>query len=352
MSHAPGTPTPQILVIGRDGAVRDAVFAAAAALQLRPTAADVAAAPGWWRRAGTVFVGAESAPALAELGLARRPDVFVVGSDPHEAGRWSMPLGAEVILLPEGRAWLSSILSRGGSASRAPVVAVVGGSGGIGASTLAATLAGRAARRGRTSALVDVDPLGGGIDLLLGAERIAGWRWPRLSGAEGFLGDLRPHLPVVEGVALLSMARGPALDVAREPLAAVLGSLQRTFDLVVTDCGRGQGVAARDCLRSASRVLLVVGSSLRSVAAARQVVDALELVHAEIVVRRQPGGTVPDDIVADAVGLAILAAVPEEPALRSAAEAGDQPGLRGGRRGYARACERLLADLLPDEVAA
>ena len=28
-------------------------------------------------------------------------------------------------------------------------------------------------------ALVDLDPMGGGLDLLLGAESTPGWRWPR-----------------------------------------------------------------------------------------------------------------------------------------------------------------------------
>lgn len=340
-------------MVAEEGEVRDAVFAAAAALDLHPVAAEVAGVAPLWRGAGTVFVEQDAAPALADLALSRRDDVYVVGGDPTELGRWSMPLGAGVIVLPEGRAWLSSVLARGSAGARAPVVAVLGGSGGVGASTLAAALAIRAVGSGRSVVLVDVDPAGGGIDLLLGAERVPGWRWPRLSGADGYLGDLRPYLPSVDGVALLSMARGPALDVAREPLAAVLGSLQRSFDLVVVDPGRGLGAAARECLRLASRVLLMVGSSLRSVASARQVSELLELEDAAVVVRRQPGGSVPDEAVADAVGLPVTARVAEEPRLRAAAEAGDRPvGGRRGRRGIAAACDRILGDLLEGSAAA
>lgn len=345
-------PAARAVVVAADGEVRDAVFAAAAALDVRPVSSDVAGLGALWRSAGTIFVDQELAPAVADLAPAPRDDVFLVGTDPAELGRWSMPLGAGVVVLPEGRAWLSSVLARGSAASRAPVVAVLGGSGGIGASTLAAALAVRAVGMGHSVALVDVDPSGGGIDLLLGAERVPGWRWPRLSGAQGYLGDLRPYLPEVDGVALLSMARGPGLDVAREPLAAVLGSLCRSFDLVVIDPGRGLGAAARESVRLATEVLLVVGSSLRSVAAARQVADVLELADASVVLRPQPGGSVPLGAVAETLGLPVIARLEEEPRLRAAAEAGDRPvGRRRGRRGYTGACDRLLEALFESELA-
>ena len=55
-----------------------------------------------------------------------------------------------------------------------PVICVVGGSGGVGASTLAAALAFVAARQAARSVLVDTDRLGGGLDLLIGAERVDG----------------------------------------------------------------------------------------------------------------------------------------------------------------------------------
>jgi Mrp family chromosome partitioning ATPase len=85
--------------------------------------------------------------------------------------------------------------------------AFMGGSGGVGATTLAAGLAFVAARTQRTM-LIDADPRSGGLDLLLGAERTPGWRWPRLATARGHLGDLTGQLPSIDGIDLLSMARG------------------------------------------------------------------------------------------------------------------------------------------------
>jgi hypothetical protein len=65
-----------------------------------------------------------------------------------------------------------------------PVVGVVGGSGGVGASTFAAVLALGAARATRGPAvLIDLDPIGGGIDVLLGVQSIPGLRWSGVSGA-------------------------------------------------------------------------------------------------------------------------------------------------------------------------
>src|SRR5437879_9450609 len=63
-----------------------------------------------------------------------------------------------------------------------PVIGVLSGCGGAGASVLAAVLAAAAER----CMLIDCDHLGGGIDVLLGCERVPGprWRHVRLRGGE------------------------------------------------------------------------------------------------------------------------------------------------------------------------
>jgi secretion/DNA translocation related CpaE-like protein len=247
-----------------------------------------------------------------------------------------------VIPLPGGVAWLGVVLA-GSAAARAPVVAVIGGSGGVGASTAAATLACLGAARPGAAALVDTDPLGGGIDLLLGAERQAGWRWPRLSGADGHVGELRRYLPVVDGVSLVSMARGPALDLAREPLAAIVGSLCREHALVVLDPGRGLGAAGREAIRLAGWRVLVVAGSVRGLASARETIRALQLERVVAVVRPGRAGLGAGQ-VADALELEVVATLPEDRRLAAAAERGDPP-LRAGRA-YRRGCEKVLRHVL------
>ena len=81
-----------------------------------------------------------------------------------EAYQWSVPLGAAVVVVPGNARWLSGAiadLSRRPSGS-GQTICVTGGSGGVGTSTLAAGLAFVAARSGRRTALVDLDPAGAG----------------------------------------------------------------------------------------------------------------------------------------------------------------------------------------------
>ncbi|MGC3954664.1 MAG: septum site-determining protein [Propionicimonas sp.] len=333
-----------VLVVAGPGETQEAVLAAATTQELTArTVTSTAELADGWREAGAVFIADEFAPAVAGHALPPREQVFLVGADEAALTRWSAPLGARVIGLPAGRAWLGVVLGGGGpAATRTPVVAVLGGAGGAGASTLAGSLACLAARGAGSSALVDADLVGGGIDLLLGAERAEGWRWPRLTGAEGHVGDLRSYLPVVDGVSLVSMARGPTVDLAGDPLAAILGSLRRSHDLVVLDPGRSLATAAREALRLASRVLLVVPGGVRAVAAARELIRALQLEEAEVVLRRGVQG-LGASAVSDALELPVVAELPDDKRLPLAAERGLSP-LKAGRR-YRAACQRLLAQL-------
>lgn len=334
-----------VLVVAGPGEVQDLVLSAAAAQDLAARAVtSMEEVARRWDQAGAVFVADLLAEQVAGRALPHRGEVFLVGQDEALLATWSAPLSARVIGLPAGAAWLGVVLNTDGVvAGRAPVVAVVGGSGGVGASTLAGSLACLAAARAEPAALVDADLVGGGIDLLLGAEQTGGWRWPRLSGADGYVGDLRPYLPVVDGVALVSMSRGPAVDLARDPLAAIVGSLRRGHRIVVVDPGRGLSVAAREALRLATRVLLVVNPGVRGVAAARELTRAHHLATAEVVLRRGRFG-VGRAVVADALGLPVIAELPEDRRLPTAAERG-LPPLRAGRA-YRAACRRLLDELL------
>jgi secretion/DNA translocation related CpaE-like protein len=334
------------VLLTTDEATSDAVLAAGAAHGV--TVDVVASAPDClarWPDAGRVLVGADAAAGLASLGPKRRGGVFLVGFAPELLGRWSVPLGGQVILLPDGLAALSAVLADD-HGSGGPVVSVVGGSGGIGASTLAAGLAVAARRRGMAAALVDVDPLGGGVDLLLGAERTPGWRWPRLVGARGEVTDVRRFLPQVDGLTVVSMGRpapGQSAEEApsAESLRAVLGALARHHQVVVLDAGRAPLASARPALASCAATFLVSGTCVRAVAEASAVLRSMELAEPRVVVRTSPGSRVPGDVVGRALGLPVAGALPEDRALVHAAEQGDPPG-RAGRGRWTRSVGRLL----------
>ena len=217
------------------------------------------------RRASIVLLGIDQAARVAAQQLPRRAEVYVLGDDraPAEAYRWSTPLGAAVLLLPSGATWLAGALAdlSGQRPGAGRVICVVGGSGGAGASTCAAALAFVSAQTHRSTLLVDADPTGGGLDLLLGAERVTGWRWPRLASARGHLGDFGGQLPRVEDIDVLSMARGtPSGGHGLSPVSvkAVLLSAMRSHDLIVVDLPRSLGPASREAILRADLVLLVV----------------------------------------------------------------------------------------------
>jgi secretion/DNA translocation related CpaE-like protein len=293
--------------------------------------------------------------------LPRRAGVVLLGSDESDAGLWrrAVDIGAErVVVLPEGDPWLVDRLtdaSAGGSPP-AGVVGVVGGRGGAGASVLAVALAATAASAGLRPALADLDPLGGGVDLLLGAEERPGLRWPDLAGTRGRLApaQLRDALPEQAGIRLLSFVRGAdEPPVGDEAVGPVIDALRRGHDLVVADLARSVAEpAVAQALPLCSTVLVVVPAEVRAVAAAGALTGRLRTRVADVglVVRGPaPGGLTATEI-AVALDLPLLATIPTESGLAEALERGEPPGREGAP--LARACRRLLASLPVAAVAA
>jgi secretion/DNA translocation related CpaE-like protein len=174
-----------------------------------------------------------------------------------------------VAVLPGARTWLLDRLrTLPGATSTACVVGVIGGAGGAGASTLAAGLATTGARP-TGAGLLDDDPLGGGLDLAIGAESAPGLRWPDLATVRGRLDGaaLLASLPAVAGARVLSHDRG-ATPVDIDALASVSTAMRSELELVVVDLGRSPEVGARVAAAAAGTVLLVTPADVRAVAAA------------------------------------------------------------------------------------
>jgi secretion/DNA translocation related CpaE-like protein len=342
------------LLLSRDATLVEAVARLAAAVGSpvrtragRPTREE-------WQQAGVVLVGQDVAAELAGL-LNRRPGVLLVGrQDPAGRGvdaatyQQAMALGAErVALLPHGQEWVVQALTQmvdGGR--RSGVVGVVGGCGGAGSSVLAVAVAVGAARRQRRTLLADLDPLGGGIDLLVGAEQSPGLRWPELSRARGRVsgGMLREALPRVDDLSILSWDRGQPTTLPPEAAAAVATGAVRGYDLVVIDLPRAPDSVSTAWLRLVDIVVLVVPAAVRAVAAAGRVLAGIDALVPDVrlVVRGPASPTLPAELVAETVGLPLLAELRPEPGLRSALERAEAPGLR--RRGpLARCAARVLA---------
>nr|BFE85486.1 hypothetical protein GCM10020093_080870 [Planobispora longispora] len=160
--------------------------AAAAGAELNVAHLPAHARP-YWSHAPMIVVGSDMADALAATGPPPRSRVMLVTRTPDDPDTWRkcVAVGAQAVLeLPAAERRLvdefADVVEP--AAGDGLVVCVVGGRGGAGASVLAASLALTASRRELRTLLVDADPLGGGIDLLLGqeeAEEPAGRIWSR-----------------------------------------------------------------------------------------------------------------------------------------------------------------------------
>jgi secretion/DNA translocation related CpaE-like protein len=309
------------------------------------------------RNAPLVLVGADALAGGAVRSLPRRPGVIVVATRELPAAEWAgaVELGAErVALLPQDEAWL---LARSAAAVRSPVergwlLAVGGSCGGAGASTVATAVA-LAAAPGVV--LVDADPWGAGLDLLLGAERSEGLRWPELTGLRGRVaGDaLLAALPEVGGVHVLAASRATPVMVPDAALTAVSEAARAVGRPVVVDLPRpgSAGPEAPAVLAEADLAVLVVPARLRPATAARLLVDAPGSCWASAqVVLRQVAGGLSRDEVADVVGRPVLAELPYDRSAVPRGERGEPPAVsaRSPLGGLAR---RILAVLPPGAAA-
>lgn len=318
---------------------------------------DVPSARRTWSRAPLVLLGEDLVAGCARSRLPRRTQVVLLGRDLDDAGVWqrAVEVGAEhVVFLPDAEPWLAAALAEAvdGPSSASPLVAVLGGRGGSGATVLACALAVSAVRRGLRTLLVDGDPLGGGIDLVFGAEQQAGLRWPDLGATRGRVpaAALAEALPQVQGLAVLSWDRGASAPLAAEAVRAVLAAARRTHELVVVDLPRTLDEAGREVLETATTALLVLPAEVRAAAAASRVAAGAGLLCDDLrVVVRAPGpGGVGADAVARALGLPLAGQLKPEPGLELALERGEAPGSRP-KSPLGSLCDELLGALLPAE---
>lgn len=303
---------------------------------------QVADAPGaaWqaWTTAAMVVASASLAGALRRARLPRRDGVVLVGTDPADPSVWTLAqeLGADhVVFLPAAEGWLVDRFTSclGGPAAAAPLVCVLGGRGGAGASVLAVALAVTAARHGQRPVLIDADAFGGGLDLVLGGEGAAGLRWPDLTATSGRLAadSFCGALPAVAGVSLLACDRGAPVEVPAAAMSAVVGAARRGGDLVVVDLPRRLDETAVAALRDCDVALLVVPAEVRACAAAAQVATAAtaHCADLQVVVRGpSPAGLASRDVAA-ALGVPLAGVLRPEPGLAAALERGEPPGARG-----------------------
>ena len=345
------TPPARPLVVSADDELLDDLLRLLAAAGTEPELATGGPAlRRAHREAPLVLLGADALYGSPVRALPRRPGVVVVSGRPLPAAGWAaaVDVGAErVVVLPEDEAWL---LSRSAAAVRVPaergwLVAVGGSCGGAGVSTVAAAVA-LAAAPGVV--LVDADPWGAGLDLLLGAERADGPRWPELAGLRGRVDGeaLVAALPEVGGVHVLAASRSAPAPIPDEALTAAVEAARAVGRPVVVDLPR-DGPATEAVLAETDVAVLVVPARLRSATAARLLVSApgSAWAGAQLVVRQVAGGLSRDE-VADVVGRPVLADLPHDRRAVARGERGEPPAV-SPRSPLGAVARRVLAGLGP-----
>jgi len=358
MTSPPGT---QVLLVTADELLLDDLLRLCAAAGVTPEVRrDVTGAHQAVSTARLVVVGADLVETLAASGLVRRGDLVVATLDAptSDLWMWAVRIGAEdVVDVGRAQEQMASRLADvvDGSGLRCLTVAVVGGCGGAGATTLAAGLAITGSALGFRVLLVDGDPLGGGIDLAVGAELSEGLRWPDLAGTVGRVSasSLRAALPSVGELAVMSWDRGNELTIRPEIMREVLRAGQRGNHLVVVDLPRRLDPAAREALAAATTTVLTLPAQVRAIAAAGRVKAPVAASARDLrLVVRAPGPSgLSARLVADTLSLPLLGELRHDPAMPEAMDRGFGPCRR--RRGaLSQLCRHVLDQLGLSEPAA
>jgi secretion/DNA translocation related CpaE-like protein len=303
-----------------------------------------------WVAAAAVVLDATAADRCGRMALPRRDHVTVLTVAEATTATWAaaVTVGAEHLLrLPEQERELVRELAEAAESSRddglrGEVIAVVGGCGGAGASLLAVALAQAAA----DALLIDLDPWGGGIDLLVGSESTTGLRWPDLALQGGRLNwsAVREALPRHRGVSVLSGGRR-GYELEADPVHAVVDAGRRGAVTVVCDLPRRFTDATRAALDSADLVVVVSRCDVRACAATGAMAPVLTSINPNVglVVRGPSPGGLRATEIAEITGLPLLAAMKTQPQLAEQLERG---GLRLGRRSALAAAARQVLGLL------
>jgi secretion/DNA translocation related CpaE-like protein len=347
------------MIVSDDPSIIDDLLRLAAAADVETELArNAEQARQGWHWPSLVLVGDDLAAALAGDAPPRRPGVVVVASAGHTGDlyRLAIEIGAQdVARLPDEETWLIDALA----AAAEPVdgwggtVCVMGSRGGAGASVLSAALGLTAARDGLRTLLVDGDPLGGGVDIVLGIEDQEGARWPHFADRRGRLSaaNLYEALPRLGDLSVLSWGRDGPVTVTPEAARSLLDAAVRAFDLVIADIPRHRGEIGRAALAAADTLLLVVPAEVRATMAA----DALgtdlrdQITDTRLIVTGPAPGGVTPETVSRALDLPLAGVLQRD---RKTATALEEGGITGSlRRGpLVDLCKQLVPTLNHEPV--
>jgi secretion/DNA translocation related CpaE-like protein len=250
---------------------------------------------------------------------------------------------------------LVELLTDVGDGGSAPgvTIGVIGGSGGAGATVFAAALAQVAADTGPTL-LVDADPIGAGIDRVLGLESTDGIRWDSMLQTTGRLSSrsLREALPRAGGLSVLTWPTDRPVSLQAFAMREVLSAGRRGFEVVVVDLPRHRDAVVEETISRCDHVVLVSTLTVPGVSSAARVAQRLpDLTPARHLVTRGGRGGVAPESVSRLLRMPLLVAMADQRGLDEAIDLGAGPA-RSRRGALARAARAGVTVLLDARAAA
>lgn len=345
------------LIVTADEALLDELLRIAAAARVDVAHSRDVGSLTLWRSSSIVLIDAAQVSAAILAGMPRRPGVIVVFDAAPADSIWQQCLGLGVersLPVHDSELELIELLAdaTGGSSGDGRCVAVIGACGGAGASVFAGALAFAAARMGRSSLLLDCDPWGAGLDVILGVEGDPGLRWTDLSAPAGRLSiqDLSQALPRIRvggsAISVLTHRREATADLDPDAVDVVIDAGRRGACTTVVDLPRPPGPVSDRVLERCDLVLLLAPADVRACWAAQRIRARLRgfAVDAALVVRGPSPCGLGAAELAELLQLPLLAQMRAESGLAQELEFGLSLAA-GRRRPLFKAAERVLTEL-------
>ena len=210
-------------------------------------------------------------------------------------------------------------------------IVVTSGKGGVGKSTITATLGMAMAEAGAKVTLVDADVGLNNLDLVLGVEGAVSYDLTDVERGRCRLTEALVTHPFVETLSLLSSRALGGAALSQKTFSAVIASLRRGSDYVLIDCPAGIDEGFHRAVSSADEALIVttpVPASVRDADKVSDLLAAYRLRRVEVVVNRVRGDLVRKgealgvSEVMSALRLPVAGSVPEDDEVLFAATVG------------------------------
>ena len=195
------------------------------------------------------------------------------------------------------------------------------GKGGVGKSTITATLGMAMAEAGAKVTLVDADVGLNNLDLVLGIEGAVCYDLSDVEKGRCRLTEALVTHPMTENLSLLSSRALGAVGLSQKTFAGVISALRRGSDYVLIDCPAGIDEGFHRAVSSADEALIVttpVPASVRDADKVADLLSAYRLRRVEVIVNRVRGDLVKrgealgaTDVLS-ALRLPVVGSVPED----------------------------------------